>query len=123
MAEDTRNRVVRIAQGLFLLNMVIWLVIGLFSLVWLDSGADSTALLVVALMVLGNAVLMGLAAWWLGKRTIWGYLFALVLLVINMIATFTDQVGLLDYATVLVDIVLFLLLILKQNELVRQPEG
>lgn len=108
----------RTAQGLFLLNMGIWLVIGGISIFQLRGEMESFVLAIVALMVLGNGILMGLAAWLLAKRTIWSYLFALALLAINVVTTFTDQVGLADYATVLVTIILFLLLILKRREFV-----
>lgn len=122
MNKENDFRIIRIAQGLFLLNMVIWLVLGVINLLRLEGGTDSSVFVVIALMLLGNAALMGLAAWWLGKRTIWGYLFALALLGINIITTFTDQVGFLDYATVLVDIVLFLLLIFKWGEIVESSD-
>jgi hypothetical protein len=117
MSKENKLSSLRIAQGLFLLNMVIWLAFGINSLVRLEKGTE-IIFLVVALMLLGNGVLMGLAAWLLGKRTIWGYLFAMTLLGINVLTTFTDQVGFLDYATVLVDIILFLLLIYKREAFV-----
>jgi hypothetical protein len=118
--KDSKYHFLRIAQGLFLLNMFIWLGLGVTSLVRLDDGGvGSTTFLVIALMVMGNAILMGVAAWWLGKRNKWGYLFALSLLGVNIITTFTDQVGFWDYATVLVDIVLFLLLISKRKVFVK----
>ena len=119
MAENKKSQVFRIVQGLFLLNMVIWLVLGTISLAQLEKGADNPIFTVIAIMMMGNAALMGLAAWWLGRFTRWGYLFALALLVTNILTTFTDQVGLLDYATVLVDFVLLLLLILRRKEFVK----
>ena len=119
--EDTRKTSIKAAQGLFLLNMLIWLGFGTASLARLEKGGDPVYV-VIALMLLGNAVLMGVAAWLLGKHTLWGYLFALVLLGINILTTFTDQVGLPDIATVLVDIVLFLLLIFKRREFISAVE-
>jgi len=113
---------IRIAQGLFLLNMVIWLIFGVISLMRLEDGAESTTLLVIALMVGVNAILMGLAAWLLDKRTIWSYLFAISLLAINVVTTYTDQVGFFGYATLLLDVVLFLLLIYKRDDFVANKE-
>lgn len=121
MMETERNqKFIKTVQGLFLLNMVIWLVIGVISLIRLEGGTASPVFLVVALMLLVNAILMGLAAWLLAKRTIWGYLFAIALLGINVLTTFTDQVGFLDFATVLVDIVLLLLLLFRRDTFVAK---
>jgi hypothetical protein len=111
----------RIAQGLFLLNAVIWLALGVIGLSHLEDGKH-LIFVVIAVMVLGNAFLMGAAAWWLEKRTIWGYVFALALLGINVVTTFTDQVGFWDYATVLVDFILLLLLIFKGREFIPARE-
>ena len=55
---------------------------------------------------------MALSAWGLGRgQTIFIY-FALAVLLVNIILTFTDQFGLFDFLTLVIDVVLLELVIL-----------
>jgi len=68
-----------------------------------------------------SAVLVGLfmymnaAAMWIGgvmlkKRKSWVYFFALALLLVNILLTFTDQFGIVDLLTFLFDLVMVIFL-------------
>lgn len=66
----------------------------------------------------GNAAAMLLAGLCLAKPNIIYLYFAIALLVVNILLTFTDQFGLLDFITLLIDLALLSLLIylrLKQS--------
>ena len=113
----SNDRVLRIVQGLFLLNAVIWIVFSIIRLIEIasDPGPVGAFFQAVALMMFGNAVAMLLAAWLVGKRDVWGYLFAVAILVVNIFFTFTDQVGFFDWATFGVDLVILVILAVKRR--------
>ena len=97
------------AQALFYLNALIWLGLTAAGYVRIQqSGALSgLAPLVIAVMMGGNAVAMLLA----------GALAAILatvmlLLLVNILLTFTDQFGLLDIITLLIDLLLLALVVL-----------
>ena len=113
------NLSLKIVQALFLLNASIWAALAVINLARLsmDGTTQSPLLGAIATMLFGNAIAMALAAWLIGKGEIWGYIFALGIVVANIFLTFTDQVGFIDIATVLVDFFLLGLLLLKRKEL------
>ncbi|MGW8251700.1 MAG: hypothetical protein ACWGO1_13735 [Anaerolineales bacterium] len=119
MAERSAKppREIRLAQWLFYLNAVIWLVFGVTSLLRLSS-TGSTAyitLLVIAVLMLGNAAAMLLAGWGLGRRSRWLYFFAMAVLAVNILLTFTDQFGIFDLLTLLIDIGVLTLLVMGRR--------
>jgi hypothetical protein len=61
---------------------------------------------IMGMMMFGNAGAMLLSAWLLPKKRMPFVIFALVILAINILLTFTDQVGFWDWATVLIDFTL-----------------
>ena len=99
--------VMRWAQGLFFLNAAIWVLFGIVSVIRLagNAGQGVTAV-VVAILMFGNAGAMALSGALLGKRRLLFYLFALAVLAVNIVLTFTDQVGALDWITFAIDLVL-----------------
>jgi len=109
----------RWAQGLFLLNAAIWLVLGIASVVRLagNAGQGVTAV-VVAVLMFGNAGAIALSGALLGQRRLLFYLFALAVLAVNMLLTFTDQVGALDWITFALDLVLVGILIVARKRFV-----
>ena len=113
----TNDRILRIVQGLFLLNAVIWIVFSIIRLIEIAAGPAQVSAIfqAVALMMFGNAVAMLLAAWLVGKQDVWGYLFALAILVVNIFFTFTDQVGFYDWASFGVDLVILVLMTVKRR--------
>ena len=111
-------RRVRFTQSLFFLIAFIWLIFGIVSL-WRLSNSPSNqpvTLLVVALLMFGNVAALLIAGVGLGTRY-WRlfYFFGLLLLLANIILTFTDQLGLFDFLTLLLDLGLFVYLIFTHN--------
>jgi hypothetical protein len=108
---------IRWARGLFFLNAAIWLVFGIVSVVRLagNVGQGVTAV-VVAILIFGNAGAMALSGALLGKRRLLFYLFALAVLAVNVVLTFTDQVGALDWITFAIDLLLVGILIVGRKE-------
>jgi hypothetical protein len=102
----------RVLKILLYLNAAIWLGFGVAT-AWRMTYAGSMGLLgvtVVGVLMLGNAAAFALAGWGIGRgRKLMEY-FALALLAVNILLTFTDQVGLLDWLTLILDVVILGLL-------------
>lgn len=101
------------ARLLFFLNSVIWAVLGIVGIVRLLSRSPeqgSTAW-VIAILIFGNAAAMLISGVLVARGGRLGYFFALAVLVINIVLTFTDQFGSLDLITLLIDLLLLCLLI------------
>ena len=110
-------KAIRWAQGLFFLNAAIWLVFGIVSLVRLGgSEGGAVTALVVAILMFGNAGALALSGALLARRRLIFYLFALAVLAVNIVLTFTDQVGALDWITFAVDLLLAGILIVARKQ-------
>lgn len=110
---------VKAAQAIFGLNAVIWLVLGIVSLVRLagNQNNQTITLLVVALLMFFNVGAMLLSAWLIGRRKRLFYWVALAVLLGNIILTFTDQFGLIDLLTLIIDLVLLGIMLIKRQEI------
>jgi hypothetical protein len=109
-------KAMRWAQGLFFLNAAIWLAFGVVSVVRIGGNAgQGVTALVVAILMFGNAGAMALSGVFLGKRRILFYLFALAVLAVNVLLTFTDQFGAFDLITLIIDLVLLGILIVARK--------
>jgi hypothetical protein len=109
--------IVKIAQALFFLNTLIWIIIGVISLVRVMDSYPERAVMaaIIAVMMFGNALCMLICGLWLGKPGKASFFFALAVLAINIILTFTDQFGWTDFGTLLIDLtILGLLLVTKR---------
>ena len=110
-------KALRWAQGLFFLNSAIWLVFGVVSIIRLGGSAEqAVTALVVAILMFGNAGAMALSGALLPKRRLPFYLFALVVLGVNIMLTFTDQVGALDWITFGIDLALLAILVAARKQ-------
>lgn len=110
-----------VARGLFLLNAAIWLAFGVANLIRMknDGSVSPLILLIVAILLFVNSGAMLVAAWGIGTRAKLFYYFALLLLVGNIILTFTDEFGTLDFITLLLDFVLLGVLIFYRKVFLR----
>ena len=109
---------IRAAQALFIINTLTWLGIGIATFLRAsDNRSDDSSIMmiVIAILMFGNAAAMLWNAWGLGKRRRLFYYCALVILAVNILLTVTDQFGLLDLITLLVDAALFILLIVDRK--------
>lgn len=115
---------VRVVQALLALNTAVWLTFGLISLLRLSLQNPEQIWVfgIVAMLMFGNAAALLLAAWLLGRRPKWGYVFALAVLLVNIVLTFTDQFGLFDLLTLLLDLVSLSILAVKRRDFLR-PAG
>jgi hypothetical protein len=111
MHETPPAAVVSGARILLALNGLIWLLLAIFTLLRLDGARPG--MIVVAVLMVGNAGAMLLAARLITRRRRIFYLFTLALLLVNIFLTFADQFGLLDLLTLLVDLVLLSILLLR----------
>ncbi len=98
----------KIAQTLFSLNALIWLGLGFGTLLRLgDTSPELKVVMAIfGVMMFGNAGAFLLSAWLLPKKRMPAFVFILLILLVNILLTFTDQVGFWDWATVLIDVVL-----------------
>jgi len=105
-----------VAQAIFLLNAAIWI---LFSILTLRRMHESTAW-IIAILMAGNAGAMLLAGWGIGKRQKWFYYLGIAVLAVNIVLTVTDEFGLFDLITLLIDVILLVLLLATRS---RYPSG
>lgn len=106
------------AQLLCYANTIIWLFFGVTSLANLGEGRGAPVyiLAIVAVLMLANAAVFGLAGYGLGRGSRLAYLLALAIVALNLPLTITDQVGLYDWITLGVDTVLLGLLLAARKE-------
>ena len=99
---------VRMATWLFYLNGGIWLTLAGLTYAQRSGGSNEREVgtLIAAILMVGNAMAMIVAGWGVGRylRPVW--LFGVMILLVNIVLTFTDQVGWADWATFAVDAIL-----------------
>ncbi len=105
---------VKLAKTLFFLNAGIWLLFGTWSLVRLADQTTAGSLAPIAVLMFGNAAAMLVCGLGIGRRKRWFYLLAVALLLFNIILSVTDQFGLFDLVTMLLDLLLLALLIINR---------
>ena len=113
-ARARRPILVSIAQVLFLLDAVFWIIMGIVTLVR-PTGSASSPWIIAALMGL-NAVVLVAIAWGLGTRYRRGvYYLALVVLFGTIVLSVTDEVGILDLLSLAFGAALLVLLLVKRS--------
>lgn len=102
---------VDLTKGLFFLNTAIWL---LFGVLFLARTTNGMAWMIAALMFVNAALMLafGLAV---GRGSRLVYLAALAFLAVNILLTVTDQVGIADLITLLIDLALLVLLVVDRR--------
>lgn len=102
---------VKVARALFYLMTMIWVIFGIASLL---GGINTTMLvgaIIVAILMFANAALYLLAGWGIGRQRVRFYNLGIALLVVNLLLTVTDQMGIYDWITLVIDLVALVLLI------------
>ncbi len=99
--------------ALLVLNAAIWLSFGTISLIRMKANTSlpDFVLLIIAVLMLGNAGAFLLSAWALRTRLRGAFWLTLTVLLVNIVLTFTDQFGWFDFATLLLDLIIFGLLL------------
>lgn len=106
---------------MFYLNALIWLAFGVTSLIRMSNGDQNQIFTqaVVAVLIFGNAAAMLVSGLGLGtQRKIFFYL-ALGVLAANILLTFTDQFGIFDLLTLLIDLAIVGTLIADRQRYAR----
>jgi len=114
MTKSTNNlNAMQIAQALFFLNAAIWFLLGILNLASLRDRNPDPDLFhnTIANLMFGNAGAMLLCAVFIGRFKKNFYFFAVALLFINIIFTITDQFGVVDLITLLIDLLILGILI------------
>lgn len=115
---ESKRRAAEWARLLFYANAAIWMPAAAITVVRAAGGTPEQRASAIALTVLmfANAVAMVLSALGLARRSRWFYLFAVAVVVVNLLLTWTDQVGWPDVVTGVLDLVLLGLLVVVRRE-------
>jgi hypothetical protein len=114
---------IRAASLGFFLNAVIWLALGLWSLSRLASQPRaSMTMLVIAILMIGNVAAFIFCGMTIGRKSKWFAVIAFFVLGVNILLTLTDQVGIIDWTTWLIDLIILGLLIAGRKQITRQTK-
>jgi len=103
---------VKIAQILFLLKSLMWL---LFSVIFVILFLGK-AVLIITPIILADAILFLWLGWKIAKKRRWVYYFALLFLFANIVMAFADEFGWADFLVMLSDVAILAFLILKRKQ-------
>jgi hypothetical protein len=109
---------VKAAQILFFANAAIWLAFGVVTLARMAPGGppQQTGTAVLAGLMLGNAVAMLVAGIGIGRQSRLFFFFAILVLVANILLSATDQFGVYDFVTLVIDGFLLGLLLATRSQ-------
>jgi len=116
---EKTQKVVSTARWLFVLLGIIWLVFGVWSIVRITtviSSVPSAMFWMIAILMFVNAMLLIWIGWGLGGGNKLYYYFGLLTLAGNIFLTFTDEFGLFDLLTLIINIALLVLLIAARSK-------
>ena len=116
---------VRAAQALFFIMSAIWIAFGSAMLIRIfNSSTNPTITLwVVALLMFGNAGAFLLLGWGIGRSNRLFFYLGILVLAANIFLTFTDEFGLYDLLTLIIDLVLLVLLIVTRSRYLATSEN
>lgn len=110
----------RTTRMIFSMNALIWLALGVFSLFRKPNTISKNLHLTLVLLMFANCGVLLVCGLLLGTTRLlgrpvlaWGL--ALAVLALNILLTFTDQIGPPDLITLLLDLILFVLLLWKRT--------
>ncbi|MBN1264714.1 MAG: hypothetical protein JXA25_04425 [Anaerolineales bacterium] len=109
----TETRLLKIQRWLYGLNALIWVTIGVFTLLRGASGsAPADIMIVIGVMMFGNAAMLLYLSWRIVYQKTLDLVLAALVLGVNILLTFTDQMGFFDWATLVLDLLLAVLLVM-----------
>ncbi len=88
-----------------------------------DSLDSPFATVIIATLMLGNTAAMWVSGYGLGKNRKIYYYFGTIVLIVNLVLTLTDQVGLFDWITLVIDLVLVGLLLATRTSFLHLSES
>ena len=104
-----------IARVLFYLNAVLWLILSLKTLVDLLLDNNGLSMLLVGIFLLINIAVMFVSGKMLDQNEKWTYIFALVVVVLNIGLAFTGVPELLYVTALIIDVIILWVLISLRN--------
>jgi|PlaIllAssembly_1097288.scaffolds.fasta_scaffold599304_2 hypothetical protein len=109
-----------IVRGGFFFNAVIWTILGVYSILRTAGKPDqSIMMLVIAILMFGNVGAFIFCGLTIGKKSRIFYLVCILVLAVNITLSITDEVGLLDLITLLVDLVILGFLLAGRKQLIQ----
>ena len=115
--------VVSAARWLFVLLGVTWLVFGVWSITRIGNPGSSVPVAVfwiIAILMFVNALLLIWVGWGIGRGNRLYFYFGFLLLAGNIFLTFTDEFGLFDLLTLIINVVLLVLLIVGHSKFLEK---
>jgi len=109
---------VRVTKVGFYLCGGIWAIFVLLILMRAFTSNGNTVnwgIVVLGVLMLGNAGFFVFTGWALGKGWRWVFFLGLAGLIVNILLTYTDQVGFFDLLTVIIDVILLWLLLSNRS--------
>lgn len=108
------DKLIQISKWMFWLNTAVWLTFGIWSMVRIGNGAPGgvMTLWIIAILMLGNVAAFLWCSWAVQKQASWYRFTIITVLAANILLTLTDQFGLFDFLTLLLDLVLLALVLL-----------
>lgn len=106
------------ARILLYANAAIWMPLAAVTVSRASGGSagERAGAIVLTVLMAGNALAMVLSGLGLRRRSRWFWLFALAVVAVNFVLTWTDEVGWVDVVTGGIDLVLLGLLVAVRKE-------
>jgi hypothetical protein len=106
------------AQVLLGLNALVWFIFGAYTLTeMMQRNPGQVALLrVLGILMFVNACAWSVSSLVIGIRRKSSYYFVVGILILNIILTITDQFGIFDFVTLLIDLAILGILIVGRNK-------
>lgn len=120
--ESNRMKLILIARWGYVLLGIFWFVLGLLSVAdFINSGGTFSGFdWIISCLVFLNALGLVFIGWMLGKGQPWIYYFGLFVLGMNILLTFTDQFGIIDFIYLVLCTSLFVYLLITRAHYTRQ---
>jgi hypothetical protein len=120
---DQNPASVKAAQALFFIIGAIWLAFGAATLVKMGSSTNPTITLwIVVLLMFGNAGVLLLLSWGIGRQKKLFFYLGIIVLAANIFLTVTDEFGIFDLITLIIDLVLLILLFVTRSRYLTANE-
>lgn len=115
---------VKAAQVLFFILGAVWILFGVASLIRLvnNSTNPTVTLWVVAILMFGNAGALLVIGWGIGKQKRLFFYLGIIVLAANIFLTVTDEFGIFDLITLIIDLVLLILLFVTRSRYLTANE-
>jgi hypothetical protein len=117
MVDALKPRIVPVIQGLFFINAGIWLVIAINTLLRMTLKYPDLILgySIIGVLMLGNTAAMLLSGWGLDRFPRLAFPFGILVLLVNIPLTVTDEFGVSDLVTLLIDLALLGLMVVNRR--------